>query len=477
MPNNSEQISSLIKKKIQDQTDTIDFSKEQIVVLDNARSPYQDAIIRIDSSLYKDIQDVNNTLIAVRTAYQDRITANCRSDLFWALTEYVPGLVDPPTPDSYTYQCVKVSYVGYPENVRLAVTSGVGVTMGDPIPSEYGYQTDNLHGIKIYDEPYAKDIFSTYVGSSIGTVGAASTILYLLSPINGGGIAGLSTGQLVLSSKNGVFSGNYNEIVGVGTTTVGFASSEIGISTSSSVINTITLKNSTIFPAAAPEEDGSYVTFTILKDPDTVSQNYGIPFGSSPYVKQTIKMMDSSSIGEGVAIEYDNSGNPNVAKQWNKFMEGFDDPDDNSDKIVTKPLVGSGLIYYREAFTQAPAVYSGGSFDHYATEGETVVTIIPYGSLFSPVGYESLSSCTPQETALTNAISTRDAKESEFASGSSTFTAKINLSNALREDLSDLNIRIWGYRMQVGKAEENQSKYNATYLTVNDPEFQNLING
>jgi len=42
-------------------------------------------------------------------------------------------------------------------------------------------------------------------------------------------------------------------------------------------------------------------------------------------------------------------------------------------------------------------------------------------------------------------------KEAEFSSGISTFTNKINLTNSIREDVGELNLRIWAYRMQIGK--------------------------
>jgi hypothetical protein len=78
---------------------------------------------------------------------------------------------------------------------------------------------------------------------------------------------------------------------------------------------------------------------------------------------------------------------------------------------------------------------------------------------------------------LSSAISIRNNKESQFSSGISTFSSQINLTNAIRQDLSELNLRIWAYRMQIGKAQENLIQYNTFSEQINSPENQQIING
>ena len=63
-----------------------------------------------------------------------------------------------------------------------------------------------------------------------------------------------------------------------------------------------------------------------------------------------------SEKGAGVEIKYVNNGVPNSVQEWNKFLEGFPDPDQLPDDIVEveEPKVGAGKIYYRIGFDEKP---------------------------------------------------------------------------------------------------------------------------
>lgn len=452
-------ITTIVNEKYEQQQQTIDFAKQQIVILDDAKEPYKAAISSIDTSLYNDIQEVNDTIVAVSSAYQARIDAGCRSDLFWAQTGFTTS------PDTWTYECFSISYVGYSTTAYLPV--GFGSTS---IPADYGYETDNLHAIKQYSEPYFEDLLNTYVGSGIGTIAVGSNELFILAPINTNGIQGLKVGQLVQSSKSLVFTGNVNTIVGIGTTVKDLSGiTELGITTNKSTINVLTLEDSAIGSAKAPENDNSFVTFTVLISPDDLPEDYAVPFGSGAYTPQTVSVMSNSTVGSGKSLVYDNSGSPNISQQWNQFLNGFTNPDD-LEETVSPPNVGSGIAHYRVGFTSAPTA-SGTP----ATEGQVVNTTIQIGQPFSPVGFVTLSACPTEEAALTAAISARDTKESEFSSGISTFNNKLNLTNAIREDVGELNLRIWAYRMQIGKAQENMVKYGDFSALINDPANKDII--
>lgn len=476
-------ITKVVNTKIQQQEDAIKFAKQNIVILDDAREPYYAALKNVDTSLYRSIEDVNNTLVAVTSAYQERINVGCRTDLFWVQTGVTP--IAAPGPggyvNEYSYQCININYVGYSTTHTLPVAVGVGTTTGAPIPSKHGYETDNLHGLKVYNEPYMEDLLSTYIGSGIGTIGAGSTALYIMAPIDAGGISGLEVGQIVQSSKSLMFPSNVNTIVAIGTTTRNLSTiPSSGVTTNSSTINVLYLEDSAVLSAKNPEDDNTYVTFTILIDPDNIPDDFSLEFASSPYSPQTVNMMSSNTIGAGISIAYVNNGDPNVSVQWNHFLNGFQNPNDlRPGQIVTPPIVGAGITHYRVGFSSRPAVYNNsGLFDHYAVEGETVTTIKNFGVLFSPIVNEPISiACTAQENALTNAITVRNNKESQFSSGFSTFASTLNLSNALKEDVSEINSRIWAFRMQIGKAKENRVKYNSFSSTINDSTNKNLING
>jgi hypothetical protein len=474
-------ITKVVENKLEQQENAIDFAKQNIVILDDAGEPYYAALNNVDASLYKSIEEVNDTLVAVTSAYQERINVGCRTDLFWVQT----GITTIPAGPGeyvtqYSYKCVSINYVGYSTTHTLPIAVGVGTTTGAPIPNNYGYAIDNLHGLKVYNEPYMEDLLSTYVGSGIGTIGAGSTALYIMAPIETGGIQGLEVGQIVQSSKQLIFPGNVNTIVAIGTTTRDLSTiPSSGVTIDSSTINVLYLKNPAVLSAKNPEDDNTYVTFTVLIDPDNIPDDFALEFGAAPYTPQTVNMMGSNTIGAGSSIAYVNNGDSNVSIQWNQFLNGFQDPSDiRPGKIVNPPQVGAGITHYRVGFSSRPAVYNFTSFDHYAVEGETINTLDWFGSLFPSIRNVPISiSCTAQENALTNAIAVKNNKESEFSSGLSTFTSTLNLSNALREDLSELNLRIWAYRMQIGKAKENRVKYNSFSSVINDPKNKNLING
>lgn len=471
MPNRSSDITSIINTKIEQERNTIEYAKQNIVTLDNSREPYYAAIRNVDADLQNILVDVNNSIVAVTSAYQERINVGCRTDMFWAQVGYN-------TTGGWTYECTKVSYVGYATTKTLPSFVGVGST-GLAIPVPYGYETDNYHGIKSYNEPFMEDLLSTYIGSGIGTIGAGSTALYILAPINSGGITGLEVGQLVESSKPLVFTGDVNTIVSIGTTTKDLSTiPNSGVTTNSSLINVLYLQNPALQSAKAPDNDGTYTTFTVLIDPNDISDDYAVSFNSPPFTPQTVKMIGNDNLGVGKSVTYVNDGYPNVSKQWNQFLNGFQDPDDlRVGKIVSPPEVGAGMAYYPVGFTTAPAVYSGGSFDHFAIEGETITTNARIGLGTSPVRYVGLSTCPTQEAALSAAITIRDNKESQLTSGISTFNAKLNLTNAIREDLSEINLRIWAYRMQIGKAKDNLNRYTGFTDLINDSDNQTLING
>ena len=66
------------------------------------------------------------------------------------------------------------------------------------------YQPDNLHGLKLYNEPYARDQLDTFRASGIGTISvgtAASTNrMTILSPSNE---TKIKVGQLMTPSQSG----------------------------------------------------------------------------------------------------------------------------------------------------------------------------------------------------------------------------------------------------------------------------------
>jgi len=451
----STDITNRLNSQINSKTEGISFFRDQILIVDGEKELYDNAITIIDTDLLNQIDEVNDTIYAVEDAYQERINVGCRTDLFWVVT----GIDTTSPPTQYDLTVTKMSVVGYGTTSLYYVDwSGVGATTTDLL---IGFQEDNLHGIKYYNEPLTKDVGDTTVGSFIGTVGVASTILTLMTPYSDGSSNFLTAGQLVTSSKVGVFAGTNNTIIGIGTTVADLSAVNPGIGTTT--VPTIILDVSAIGIASAPESDGTFVTFTILDDPDNVSSlsSYSIPFTANPFSPQTIGIMTGGTIGIGRTLSYDNSGYPSNPQSWRpeNAITGIPDVED-----VVAPDVGAGKVYYRVGFASEPT-YLGTP----QTEG-TTVTVTSFSSL-----YTTLSSCTTEEAALTAAINARDAKESEFSSGISTFNTTLNADTAIREERDEYNLRIWGLRQSIGGEIEEIERYQALNTYIGLSTISNLL--
>lgn len=467
MSNTSEFIKNFIDNKIATHTTEKNYFNEQILVLDNSREDYKKAIYKIDSNVFESIQDVNNKIKDVQNAYQNRINVGCRTDLFWRYTG-PPGILGI---FGGTYVCDRISPIGFGTESLTYISSddiesGISTTPDNLI----GLEPHNLYGIRICDEPYSGDVIDSYVGSFIGTIGIGSTILTLMSPKLTTQVSQLLTiGQIVIDDNSDVFSiAQTNEIVGLATTSVSLVS--LGYPDTPTLVDQIILKYPAIRTVNAPDFNGSFASFTVLKDPDQI-QDYGLPFASNPYTPQTIKMMDSTTLGTGTQIEFDNaSGYPNSSQSWNKFMDGFVDPTYAQDEIevtVTKPQVGAGKIYYTIGFEYEPMLNGVP-----AKFGDTGTSTI----FSSECTVRPLPSCSAEiEDAVDAAIEIRDVAETNLTNSNSEILAKIQLSNTIREELSEIDIRIWSYRCHMGKASENLDLYGTRMNELNSNAFKDLI--
>jgi hypothetical protein len=461
-----------IKNKVEEKNTNISFFRDQIISVDAEKTQYDDAINILDNDLLIKIDEVNNTLYDVQTAYQDRINVGCRTDLFWRFVGFSTGLFF----NTFTLRCTKLSLPAYQDVGDEPV--GAGDTSYGNILSYYdgteqidfslknllGWIDDNLHGIKYYDVPITEDIGNTTVGSFIGTVGTATTTLTVMVPFDSGIGELFEVNQLVISSKAGVFPQSSNRIVGIETGLADLSEVSVGIGTT--VVNVLILDDITISNASAPEPDGSFVTFTILDDPSNISNvnEYVIPFEKNPFSPQTIGIMNSNNIGIGRSIGYDNSGNLSNPQSWKpeNAIQGVEDVTD-----VVEPSVGAGKIYYKVGFNQRPI---NPDTELPAVEGETI-SAFTLGTL-----YEALPSCPTQETNLTNAINIRNAKEVEFASELSDFNILLQASSALRNERDVFNSRIWGLRQSIGGEIDEIDRYSALETYIESSTVNNIIN-
>lgn len=463
----TDKIKKDITEKKNQKSENIEYFKEQILITDALKEDYDNAVKSIDTDLLNDITIVNDTLIGVQSAYQDRIDAGCRTDLFWRVVGF-----DTSTGD-YSLTVTKLSITGYGSSVAFLNSSGGITTYADGIIEIPGVEGDNLHAIKYYDEPYMKDIGDTTIGSFIGIVGTASTILTVMSQSSEELISTFDIGNLIISSKNGVFSGDSNKIVGFGTTTITGITTTVmeevvGIATTSFDTYTIILETSTVGFSSLPESDGSYTQFTVVTDPDTFDQRktrfkYQVKFGKNPFSPQTIGIMDSNTIGIGTFIEYDNSAKPPAAQSWKPELVGTE----KKGEKIKEPKVGAGRIYNIVGFTSEPTYFGTPQ-----SEGTTITTPILTGlyTLISPP-----SGCAAIENTLTSSVSARNTAESNLSSGSNCIQSKVDAANALRKERAEYSLKIWGLRQSIGGESDRIDEYEALETYIDNAE--GTING
>ena len=483
-----------------------DQAKAKITILDNNKIPYDESIRNVDRNLHDQIELTNDTLEVVEQEYQKRIDVQgCRSDLFWRVVGLTTTLEDDGLGGEtvsleVSLRCEKLSPVYtiipnptpltddeddfYPEgNVGFATNTmmwytgnaGVGaslpgittVTMtvrGDQLVSDGSafdayLEPDNLHGLKLYTEPYSRDVFDTFVATGIGTIAQGSTQLTLLTPnVN----LGIETGMIVTPSSLQVFaSSTGNVVVGVSSTTMDLSpyTDILGIGTETSTsVPVITLQDPAVANADAPNANGKYAFFDFSKDPATISDEMAVDTADNPYVPQVINIMGVDDYNKGVKIEYDNSGISSAPGEWNKFMEGLPDPDQLPDLVdVEEPKVGADKIYYRIGFGSKPVTIGGAD----ASEGDTMVVTVDQ---FVTSPYVALPAC--NDTAVNNAISARNTAESAL-SGDNDFPKKVELVNKVRDKRNETNIAIWAYRSHIG---------DANAKVIGNDDFMNMVN-
>ena len=447
----STQLSEKLEVNIEGSLNALDHFRDQIILTDGEKETYDIGIANLDTELLSRIDDINNYLVGVQSAYEDRITVGCRTDVFWR----VVGINTSAVSTTYDLTATKLSLSGYQVQPGGIGTVGMGTTgtvVATPTgittaSSLYGFEDDNLYGLKYYDEPYTRDIGDTSVATFIGTCSLGSTQLIIMLPSDDGVQEYFSAGQLVTCDKSGVFAAGSNTIAGLGTTTADLSKVSPGIGSTNATVPTITLGTNTLGVATAPQPDGTFVTFTVLDDPDEISSlsDYEIPFERNPFEPQQIGILTSiSQIGIGRSIYLNNTGLPQGPQSWNPSNEtsSIDDVDGSeASEAVVEPEIGADKIYYKVGFTNQPVV--GGAP---ATEGQTVSAVSNLASYFT-----SLSACAAQDAAVSAAKTERDNAETAFTAGVSTFHDLLGTTRSLRDERDELSLQIWGLRQSIGK--------------------------
>ena len=463
------------RKTIQDKLEQIEFFQDQIVLVDDEKSLYDQAIFRLDNDLLGEIQIVNRALDDVKDAYQDRISVGCRTDLFWRVTGFTAASGD--DDDSYSFTCTKLAAGGY-EQV------GVGTSVlilnpatdalaqyplneynseqeGTPQRSFFGFDPRNFYGLKYYDEPYSLDIGDTFVTAFIGTMALGGTTVTVMQPVGAGTSEVLEVGDIISANKDGVFTAT-TKITGITTGLVDLRNSpnNVGIGSTLQFVNILTVDNAAGVAVKSPEPDGTFVTFRVIGDPDDVvdtgRKKYAFPYkadGTSnwdkdPYLMQDVGIMKTTTCGVGVSVALDNSGAPDAVQDWDPNLYGwvidYDSRGNATAGPVQPPNVGSGRCFWPVGFSTRPMKAGGVKAD----EGDVRTGIEE--SDFAGL-YQDLPTCATQDATVNTLIGISSTKEQEISGQGTNRVNKVRAVNGLRIERNELNIRIWSMRQGISK--------------------------
>jgi hypothetical protein len=161
-----------------------------------------DALIQnIDKEIIPLIDEINVAISSVKTAYDARITAGCKSDLYW--------------------EQIGIQYYGYGGfyyyNILYQCKKNPNVR------TDYGY-----YGAKYYRKPQNQDYGANIVKEFLGTISTGSTSLAIISS---DGTSNLQVGDTITDNVDNptVFSSaNLPSIVGFGTTAIVGTSTQFG---------------------------------------------------------------------------------------------------------------------------------------------------------------------------------------------------------------------------------------------------------
>jgi len=448
----------------------VEMIRDQLQLYDVRIDQYDAILENMDRSVLPLVDEINVAISSVKTAYDNRISAGCKTDLIWVLTAsntFNVGLSSSYSTYTYTarknsvvqinYNRYGIKYYRRPQNqdygsnivaeftgsagygsTNLAVTSIGGTNsllLGDTI-------TDSIDNPQLYNVANLPDI-----------VGFGVTLVTINS-VEFGGTVSLGSTIIVhtgIGSTVGINTGDSIEELGIlspGTIIVGFSTGSYSIeiwdystgsfissSTSGTalVVNspaigsattTFTVGIKTEFPSLILDQpinapaNNSY--FTAIRTTQSVLDNFD--YTNNPLDPVTVAIMDSTRIGLGHTAVLVNNGSSSGPFQWEEVL---------GPEISPEPACGNGYVTYYSGTTQWPGYITStyntsgvaiASTFTYATEGQSVtVTTAGIGTTTStPSRYSinysgtsptnpGLTGCSTLDTAITSAEASRDA--------------------------------------------------------------------
>ena len=483
--------------------------QDRVIIYDNDKLSYDQAIYKLDEDLLDQCNVVNVAFNDVETAYNNRIAGICRTDMFWRITNISQGTGD--DDDTYSVTCTKMTAGGYAKlsnfwyppddgdgggteyfGNTLIVLRPDGTKQIFPINNQnerslgvgytFGFEPRNYYGVKYYNEPYSDDIGDTFVGGFIGTITQGESTLTAMQPVGLGLSESLKIGQIIQPKDIDVFSGTA-KITGITTGQTDLrviVPSYVGIGTTLSWVNIITVDTVALRSVQAPLEDGSYGSFDVLDDPDNFAdsgrQKYSLTKDLDPFLPQTVGIMQTSTIGTGVSVALDNSGYPTAAMSWDPNLEGYIVEYDAYGRALAGPVeppkVGSGVCYWKAGFTDFPKTSGGAK----AAEGTSrTVDASGIGNLYEPITQGA--SCTALDTAVTDAIGISSTKETTLRGVNDTSNPTlVEGVNAMRGERNEhYSLPIWGFRVGIGAENETVDRLQSLQQHLDKLTIRNVI--
>ena len=436
---------------------------DQIAILDVQIDRYDAIIENMDRSIIPLIDEINVAISSVKTAYDNRVSAGCKSDLIWVETGRSTYGYGTSETTRITYQAQKnpavrtdygkwgAKYYRRPQNQdygsnivkEFTGTAGYGATnlsvvsVGGTLSIELGdIITDSIDNPLIYNSANLPNVVgfgvSTILLSEVdfgGSVAFGSTII---AHVGVGSTVGINTGDTI--TKLGVLSPG-TTVVGFGTTSfdievwdyasgtfISSSTSAPSLIISSAAVGTatttFTVGLSSEFPSLLLDQPTNVAAtntfFTVIRTTQAVLDRFDAT--NNPVDPVTIAILNNNTLGLGHTLVRVNNGSPAGPFQWREVLGEF----------APEPACGNGFSRYYPGNNSWPgfttrqyssAGVSVASTFYYATEG-TIKTVGAGSTLPESVtvGYQGTSSqnpsagtCSALDTAITNAETSRDA--------------------------------------------------------------------
>ena len=480
----------------------------------------------IDKEALRLMVFVNDSITAVKQAYEARITAECKSDLAWVKiseTQNVPsygigrGLLygaiqvwevqkDPATYAYEPYHGIKFyqnplnrdygsniiveftgsvsianSFISVTDTKGLSSLIQVGDKITDSLDTPVLFSSADLPSVVGFGTTFAVGITSSLTAN----ISLGSTIL----AVGYGTLSGITTGMYV--QKSGVLSDN-TKVVGFGTTSVTSGvntftldtivlSSSAGIGTTNGIFS---VGISSFLPiiniTTSPTSNSIDSQFTVIR-PGSTDIDKNFDWKSSPFNPIVIGTLTNSTVSTGTSGFYDYSGNPNTKTTWDKSSSYYNPI--TKTQVNPEPSIGAGRAEYYTGSLTWPvlitATASGGGFPTftyattYAPLGTKVQVIVGVGITsqfvndYANIGPSALSpsrpACTTLDSNITAAIANMNSVKNQYMS---TIQSLVNASQSLRAVRDKKELNAWSTLQGSANMREEIAKLEASLESI-----------